>query len=174
MLREQARMGPLVTGLLLGGACQAPAAGASLVQAAATAALPSLSSYGVPSPSTPALAPTAEPEPSARVIPPYVPFKKLSAAKCDRIVAEGRAFLDGEARRCERDSDCELFDAQCPIGRCYEAINRGAVERAQAYTFNYQHGCAPCCFFCQLPKDPVLQCRGPVGHAKCEILRYGE
>jgi hypothetical protein len=166
------RLGLLVSSSLLGGACQAPGAGASLVQAAETVALPSLPSYSVPSPSTPALAPTAEPVPSARVIPPYVPFKQLGAATCDRIVAEGRAYLDGEARRCERDSDCELFDAQCPIGRCYEAINRAAVERAKAYTFKYQHGCAGCCFFCQLPKDPVLQCRGPVGHANCEILRY--
>jgi hypothetical protein len=170
---------PLLSSLLLGCVCQAQGAGESLVQAAVTVALPRLSSSSVPSPSilspgTPVLAPTVTPALSARVIPPYVPFKQLSVAKRDRIVAEGRAYLDGEARRGERDSDCVLFDAQCPIGRCFEAINRGAVERAKTYTSRYEHGCAGCCFFCQFPKDAVLQCRGPVGHANCEIRRPAE
>jgi hypothetical protein len=147
LLRIRAALG--VSATLVSSACEAPR----------TVGEPAERLAPVPTLATPSASRAVRRVFTEADIPPEVPFKRLSDAECERLVAEARAYLDQDGRRCEQDSDCVLYDVHCPIGRCFEAINRDAVARSDAALKTHRAGCPSCCTKCQRPTNDAVACR---------------
>jgi hypothetical protein len=103
-----------------------------------------------------------EAEPVASLVPTAAPSEMVlppaSAAECERLTREARTYLNGEARRCERDTDCVLHDVQCPIGGCSEAVNVAAVARSDSAVSGQHQRCGYCCTKCLRGRKDVAQC----------------
>jgi hypothetical protein len=151
-MADQRLLGPALfrlSALLTGCACEA----APTAVVAAEPFAPAVS-LATPSPTR-----TARRSFSAADIPTQIPFKAMSEAECEHLVAETRAYLDNEGRRCERDTDCILHQVRCPMGVCYEALNQEGVARSEAALDKHGAGCPFCCNKCVPPTTLVVACR---------------